>query len=317
MCLLVSISIFYHLTPIFTKLNHSCSTMRPSAAIRLYKPLMTNLSNSFKVPFLGTAVPVFYASTALPDKAELKLDQEALYNFAPFKNWITGLETSVASENATTAKPFELRSIEIQSIDLFGSRKIGFLKLKADLIHPNGKPLPGVTVLRGGSVAMLVILQESDSLSKRQHIVLVDQPRVPAGATSFLEVPAGMIDEENNGEAKDNVFVGAAARELEEEIGLKIASTSDLIDLTNGKELYLSPGLLDETMRFYLHKVEMPKEDIEAMQGQLRERTEGSENEVITLRIVPIEDIHSAGVQDAKTFLALGLYSQYLNTKST
>lgn len=291
--------------------------MRPSAAIRLNKPVMTNLSNSFKVPFLSAAIPVFYSSTALPQKAGPKLDKETLYNFAPFKNWITGLESSIAFENVKGNKHFELRSIEIQSIDLFGSNKIGFLKLKADLIHPNGKPLPGVAVLRGGSVAMLVILQESDSQEKRQHIVLVDQPRLPAGATSFLEIPAGMIDEENNGEARDNVFVGAAARELEEEIGLKIASARDLIDLTNGKEFYLSPGLLDETMRLYLHKVEMPKKDIEAMQGQLRERTEGSENEVITLRIVPIEDIHSAGVRDAKTFLALGLYSQYLNAKST
>lgn len=277
---------------------------------------MNTIVKSFKVPFLNFKVPVSYNPTNFGSEG---LSEKILFGFAPFKNWVEALEHSVSSANNNNnknngSKPYDLRGIHIQSVDQFGTGKIGFLKLKADLIHPNGRPLPGVTVLRGGSVAMLVILQETDTEDHKEHIVLVDQPRVPAGTTSFLEIPAGMIDEEIGSSSpnnRDQIFLGAAAKEMEEEIGITIRSMDDLVDLTGGKELYLSPGLLDETMRFFLHKVQLTRKEIEKMQGSLRERTDNGENEVITIRIVPKEDIYTAGIRDAKTFLALGLYAQH------
>ena len=285
-------------------------------AKHISRALSSTMKSSFDVPFLRSNVSIFYNPANIP--ISNGLSKETLFSFAPFKNWLGTLEKSVSSYNASAGgkqtNQYSLRGIEIQSIDLFGSNKIGFMKLKADLIHPNGRPLPGITVLRGGSVAMLVVLEESDSPENIKHLVLVDQPRTPAGVTSFLEIPAGMIDEESDSTNKDNVFLGAAAREMEEEIGLSITSMSDLIELTpQGKELYVSPGLLDETMRFYLYKHKLPRQEIINMQGKLRERTEDVENEVITLRIVPMDDIYTVGVQDAKTFLALGLYAQYTN----
>lgn len=244
------------------------------------------------------------------------VDQDKLTSFAPFNNWMRAIEHSVS-----TTPGYELRSIDIQSIDYFGSR-IGFLKFRAELIHPNNHALPGVTVLRGGSVAMLVVIQETNSnkagTSKpEEYIVLTDQPRVPLGRTSYLEIPAGMIDEKPDTTDQGSIFVGAAARELEEEVGISIASHDQLIDLTDAVAhapdgVTLSPGLLDEAIKIYLYTVSMSASEISKLQGQLRSRVEESgENEVITLRIVPLDQALSSGLTDAKSILALSLYAQH------
>ena len=71
----------------------------------------------------------------------------------------------------------------------------------------NGKPLPGIVFMRGNSVAILPIVNE-------QYVLLTNQYRIPIGM-NFQEIPAGMID-------GNEVFCGAAARELEEECGIKL-----------------------------------------------------------------------------------------------
>src|SRR5690606_7003084 len=125
--------------------------------------------------------------------------------------------------------PYALRSITVQSHDRFGS-KIGFLKLSASITNSAGERLPGAVFLRGPSVAMLVILVPDDvdpvpdsSLGER-YVVLTVQPRVPAGSLAMVELPAGMVD--------DGTFVGAAAKEIHEELGLEI-DQKDLVCLSD------------------------------------------------------------------------------------
>jgi 8-oxo-dGTP pyrophosphatase MutT (NUDIX family) len=48
------------------------------------------------------------------------------------------------------------------------------------------------------------------------HSLLVDQPRIPIGQVSCLELPAGMIDDENE------TIAGIAVKEMEEECGIKV-----------------------------------------------------------------------------------------------
>jgi ADP-sugar diphosphatase len=109
-------------------------------------------------------------------------------------------------------------------VDRFGSR-IGFIKFEAEVRNSKDeRPFRGVVFLRGGSVALLVILRAEGDDTNERWVVMTKQPRIPAGSLDFFEIPAGMIDDEGN-------FAGAAARELFEETDLK-APMYELQDMT-------------------------------------------------------------------------------------
>ncbi len=71
------------------------------------------------------------------------------------------------------------------------------------------------------------------------HVLLVEQFRVPLGA-NCLELPAGLVGDENEGERLE----AAAARELEEETGYR----ADRIERVG--EFYSSPGMVSESFFF-------------------------------------------------------------------
>ncbi|ORY71275.1 NUDIX family hydrolase-like protein [Pseudomassariella vexata] len=244
------------------------------------------------------------------------LMQDYLRDFPAFKTWKTTLQENLKlqwkDENHAFHKhPFTLQSIEIQSVDWFG-RKIGFIKLKAIIKNDEAEPkeLPGVAFLRGGSVAMLMILRPKDSRDERL-VVMTEQPRIPAGSLSFLEIPAGMIDDGPN-------FKGKAADEILEETGFNIP-VSELIDMTklalseaSGKEtnhqqgMYPSPGGSDEFIHIFLWEKEIDRQEVEDLRGKLTgQKWQG---EMITLRVCDNEDLWRECARDAKTLAAWALY---------
>ena len=85
-------------------------------------------------------------------------------------------------------------------------------------------------VSRTRNISAAVIVAVDDG-----HILLVEQYRVPIGRTC-LELPAGLIGDETEGEAVES----AAARELEEETGYRPARMTDL------GYYYSSPGMVSE-----------------------------------------------------------------------
>ena len=93
-------------------------------------------------------------------KLVAEISQEQLLSFPPFKTWISTLQHSLAQQQSKDhtfhASPYKLRSIDIQTVDIFGGKRLGFVKLKAEVANDNGDKLPGSVFLRGGSVAMLV-----------------------------------------------------------------------------------------------------------------------------------------------------------------
>ncbi|KAF5734454.1 nudix hydrolase 14 chloroplastic-like [Tripterygium wilfordii] len=113
-----------------------------------------------------------------------------------------------------------LHRVLIQGVDMFG-RRVGFLKFKADIIDKEtGNKVPGIVFARGPAVAVLILLQSEGET----FAVLTEQARVPTGKV-VLELPAGMLDDENND------IVGTAVREVEEETGINL-KLQDMIDLT-------------------------------------------------------------------------------------
>ena len=85
-------------------------------------------------------------------------------------------------------------------------------------------------VSRTRNISAAVIVAADDG-----HVLLVEQYRVPLGKTC-LELPAGLIGDETEGEAVES----AAARELEEETGYRPARMTDL------GHYYSSPGMVSE-----------------------------------------------------------------------
>jgi len=85
-----------------------------------------------------------------------------------------------------------------------------------------------VSRARGISAGVIVAIDDG-------HVILVEQYRVPLGKPC-LELPAGLIGDETEGEAVET----AAARELEEETGYRPSLMTDL------GYYYSSPGMVTE-----------------------------------------------------------------------
>lgn len=230
------------------------------------------------IEFRGAQIPV---TVAAPCDAELAIETQL------FKEWLAGLDPS-----------FDLKGIEFQSVDKFGTGRVGFIKFTSH-IERNGVKIPGIVVLRGQAVAILLVI--TDSETGEQYTVLTRQPRVPTGRM-MLEIPAGMADGSGN-------LRGVAVAELSEECGLT-ANTNDLVDLVElsfaGTEpgICMSGGLLDEMIRIYLWKETMSHARVHELEGKLGGC---NSHEQITLKLVKFADLWKAA-PDAKSLSALALY---------
>jgi len=86
-------------------------------------------------------------------------------------------------------------------------------------------------VERCGGVQAVVILAEHDG-----KVVLIEQIRVPLGNRKCLELPAGLVGDED----PDATVEGTAVKELEEETGF----TADRIEVIG--QFFSSPGMVAE-----------------------------------------------------------------------
>jgi ADP-sugar diphosphatase len=94
---------------------------------------------------------------------------DELLSYPAFKTWHKTLTHSLSLQskpNHEFAKsPYKLREITLQSVDWFGSgekKRLGFVKFQAQITNDNGEHLPGTVFMRGGAVAMLLVLQPDD-----------------------------------------------------------------------------------------------------------------------------------------------------------
>lgn len=249
------------------------------------------------------------------------LSGKQLLSFPAFKTWSKTLLHSLSLQSNEAHEfhqaPYKLRSITVQSVDWFGSgekKRLGFIKLQANITNDEGAYLPGAVFMRGGSIAMLVILQPDDVPAGEEtdkHVLLVVQPRIAAGSLGFVEVPAGMLDD-------SGTFAGGAAKEIEEETGLKV-NADELLDMTalamdgeeDGEEVlqkgvYSTPGGCDEFVPIFLYQKRIPRSELESFRGKLTGLRD--EGEKITLKVVRLKDMWRAGARDAKTLAAWALY---------
>ncbi|KAF7731625.1 hypothetical protein EC973_008794 [Apophysomyces ossiformis] len=234
---------------------------------------------------------------------------QALENFIqwePFKDWVQQFDR----EQKERENEMDISCIDVQSLDYFGSEKIGFAKFKADVKYrQTNKNAPGIVFMRGGAVSILIILRSKENTSE-DKVLLTLQPRIPVPSLSFPELPAGMLDGSGN-------FSGTAAKEIEEETGL-VVKDSELIDLTEltygnrWKGVYPSPGGSDEFLRLFLCTKHLPDAEIKALEGKLTGLRDHGEN--ITLKVVSLKDAYRLS-PDAKLLSSLTLYEMLKRNK--
>jgi ADP-sugar diphosphatase len=189
---------------------------------------------------------------------------------------------------------FGVSAITIQAVDFRGKPSadtVMFVRLKVK----TAKPFEQIVELRGGTVIMFVIL----ICEGRKYVVFVKQPRLATGNYELVEMPAGMID--------NGTFRGAAAKEIEQELGIVITD-GELVDLTPPTgPVYLSCGLLDEKARVYCVERRVTRAELEAMQGKAT--GVAAEGESIALSIVPLDNLQAGITSDGKAYIALALYA--------
>jgi len=198
-----------------------------------------------------------------------------------------------------------LDTLEFQSVDFFGPKRLGFIKMK---VHTEKNPAGFIVVLRGGTVAMLIQLR----CEGRIYIPLVQMTSIPIGFSWFPSLPAGMA------ESTDGSVQNVALREIKEETGIESLITSDLVDLITllyGSEekesaiqeklshevfgeassrkqlqgMYPSVGILDEYIKLMMSKpIDIGRKQLDTLQHQ--EHGNREENEYIRLLVVPIEE---------------------------
>ncbi|KAG5952535.1 hypothetical protein E4U53_000610 [Claviceps sorghi] len=261
--------------------------------------------------------------TPLPDNVVIDLPEgltsEQLRSFGPYKEWMANLNKSLSRQSSSShpfhSDPYILRSVKVQSFDLFGRQRLGFVKVAAAVSNSSGESLPAIALLRGPSVAMLVMLIPDDvpDGSNERYVVLTVQPRVPAGSLAFVELPAGMVDDSGS-------FKGAAAKEIEEELGLVI-NEEELVCLSqladdaakeSGAEeelpmaMFPSAGGCDEHVTIYSYEKRIPRTQLKDWSGRLTGLR--SQGEKITLKLVHMKDLWKVGARDAKCLAAVALW---------
>lgn len=190
--------------------------------------------------------------------------KETLLNSNKFSSWLEKI-----------SKEFIVTNVIVYKINMFGPN-VGFVYAEAQLTDKNGNRVPGISFIRGNSVSILLIAKEKRSGAK--HAILTYQPRVPAGEYVY-EAPAGMIDESS--------YSIKAIEELQEEIGRDIDFNLD--NLIYLDKAYTSPGGTDEEITMYAYEVSMSKKEIMNLNG----RETGLENEQITLKVIPLNEVLS------------------------
>lgn len=264
------------------------------------------MSTSFVLETWSPGVPV-----TLPDG----LTKEQLLEFPAFDQWQSTLQDSLAKQkfhdHAFFAAPYTLRSVDVKSLFRNPKGELLFVTLEAVVRNSKNETLPGFVFLRGGAVAVLMILRPTDVRDER-WVIMTEQPRIPSGSLQFMEIPAGMMDKSKN-------FKSKATEELWQEVGIRVKG-EDLKDMTQlalcespreslQNAMYPSPGGCDEAIKILLWEKEMDRQQIEYLKDRLT--GDRAEQEHITVRLLDYERLLDVGARDAKTMAAWSLY-EYL-----
>ena len=228
------------------------------------------------------------APTCADRQERERRDIKYVTNSLIFRNWVASLDPR-----------FEVTEVTLRSVDYRGepsTETVMFVELERRAANT---PFTQIVKLRGGTAVILPILHCEGEI----YTLIVRQKRLTTGTWALAEAIAGMVD--------DGTFGGAAANELKQEAGL-VFREDDMEEMTDGKGIYLSPGMLDEQARFYKAERNMTRTELEALQDRVMGVAE--EGEQTTVGVILLSKLlHHT--RDGKAFIAWALYQRHLQTK--
>ena len=224
-----------------------------------------------------------------------------------FTDWKKNLETKFSDINK-----FKLGKISILDVVPFGPdpsdprlRK-GFVFANAEIYNKdkNGKwntsPIPGVSLIRGGASAVLVIVENNN----KQYVVTTVQPRIPGAEPEYIEIPAGMTDDGDS-------FESTALKELKEELGPEMfdIKVDDLNPLTT---MHPSIGGCDEAIKIFYTIMNKTDDEFAQLAKYTRNEVDGDTVESLSLQVIPYQTFRQmcldSTITDVKAQLALLMY---------
>ncbi|KAF9912166.1 hypothetical protein EC991_000576 [Linnemannia zychae] len=217
----------------------------------------------------------------------------------------TGDDKPTKDGDAAQEPPVRVFKVEVKSVERFGPR-LGFANLAVDAqLTESGQKPPGLVFMRGGAVAVLLILKSTGPSGEvSEHVVLTKQPRLSIPSFNFPEIPAGMLDGSGD-------FVGKCAEELKEECGITLDHNSliDMTELAYGNKwdgVYPSAGGCDEFLRLFVCCKDMKWDELQALEGRLGGLRDHGES--ISLALVALKDAYKTA-PDAKLLSSLALFN--------
>jgi hypothetical protein len=193
----------------------------------------------------------------------------AIVNAPKFKNWAKNIKRD----------KIKIDEFIVTDVDFFGPinpSKLGFVKgygIISDA-RTGDKIVSNIAFIRGGSVAVLIIVTIKETKEKR--IILCKQIRFPTG-DELIEACAGMLDDQ----VEDAEIEGVIFKELREEAGFDV-KVCDLIYL--GK-IIPSGGACDEVIECRAWETTITQSEYNTKMNTLF----GDKNESIQLKSFPFD----------------------------
>ncbi len=175
----------------------------------------------------------------------------------------------------------EVRFLTSLIVQREGLPHVLFLQIEVKAKHSVGGEFTNTLFLRGEAVGVLVVLNCLD----KKYTLLVEQPRLGPGVKWCAEIPAGMLDNNEN-------VVEVAIKELKEETGLDVKSNEvkplQMNGLSGSESFSVSVGASDERIHLYYIERSLSTSELNELEGQIHGCAQ--ENETIRLSVCVFED---------------------------
>jgi len=242
------------------------------------------------------------------DEKILEVEKESIMDDSKIKNYINGMSNEISQ------KEFDINGIKIDFQRKAGSKTLFYGTTVNITRKPDNKFVPGISLLRGNSACLLLILISRTDPNKK-WVVLKKEFR-PAVSRELkkewlTELPACIIFEN---QMSNTNFIKSVCDELN--LKIKDEKFPKFTDLTNVflKDPHMIPssGGCDEKIKIFSASFYVNDEDVKIFEESETEKYTSDKNMSIKIKKLDEGGFIDHPVNDMKIFSSLILYKNYL-----